>query len=61
MNVYSDSTSIYNNTWAKEFTDCLKKIHSKKSRLLNIELGDSFSMAVSNDKDVYSWGLNDYD
>lgn len=58
--VGSDSTSVYNNTWAKEFSDCMTRIHHKKSRLLHLELGDSFSIAISNDRDVYSWGLNDY-
>ena len=60
INISSDSTSVYSSTWAKEFTDCLSKIHSKKSRLITLELGDSFSMAVSNDRDVYSWGMNDH-
>jgi len=35
-------------------------LHSKGKRLLHLEIGDSFSMAINEDKEIYSWGLNDH-
>ena len=55
-----DTTNVYRNTWGGEFNLFLKKIHKKKSRLLHLEIGESFTVAVTNEKEVYTWGLNDF-
>jgi myosin-5 len=55
-----DTTNVYRNTWAAEFNSFLSNIHSKQSRLLHLEVGESFSVGVTCDKEVYTWGLNDF-
>lgn len=60
LDVQSDTTNSYYNTWSKEFIDFLDKIHKKGNRLLNLEIGESFTMAMTEDREIYSWGLNDF-
>jgi len=60
LEVYTDSTNCYEKTWAKEFMNLIEDLHSKGKRLLHLEIGDSFSMAINEDKEIYSWGLNDH-
>lgn len=60
LDVNVDTTNIYQNTWAVEFNNFIKRIHAKGSRLLHIEVGESFTLAVTDDREVYTWGLNDF-
>jgi myosin-5 len=60
INVQADSTSIYYSTWANEFVALLKQLNSKNKRLVHLEIGETFSLAVSEDGEVFSWGLNDF-
>lgn len=60
LNVHGDTSSIYQNPWAIDFASFLKKVHSKGSRLLHLEIGESFSLAITDDKEIYSWGANDF-
>lgn len=60
IDLHADTTNVYYNTWAKEFLDTIDTLHNKQHRLLGVKLGDSFTMAISDEKDIYSWGLNDY-
>lgn len=55
-----DTTNIYPNTWAHEFLIFLKKCHRKNNRFLHLEIGETFTLAVTEDREVYSWGLNDF-
>lgn len=55
-----DTTNIYPNTWAHEFLTFLKKSHRKNNRFLHLEIGETFTLAVTEDREVYSWGLNDF-
>ena len=60
INIQADTTNAYFNTWSKEFTDFIEKVHKKGNRLLHVELGESFTMAITEDREIYSWGLNDF-
>lgn len=60
LDVHGDTSTVYDNTWANEFLNFMRKIHDKESRLLHIEVGDSFTVAVTDDKEIYTWGANDY-
>lgn len=60
LNVYTDSTSIYHTTWANEFVSLQKFLSSKNKRLIHLEIGETFTLAVSEDGEVFSWGLNDF-
>lgn len=60
ISINVDTTNIYPNTWSHEFLSFLKKVHKKNNRLLHLEIGETFTMAITEDKEVYSWGLNDY-
>lgn len=60
LDVHIDTSNVYSNTWANEFLSFIKHIHEKESRLLHLEVGESFTVAVTDDKEVYIWGTNDY-
>ena len=60
LSIHVDTTNVYYNTWALEFMNFLQEIHNKNSRLLHLEVGESFTMALTDDKEIYTWGLNDY-
>ena len=60
IDVKVDTTNIYHNTWAKEYIGFIKSLHQKKGRFVSLEVGESFTLGVSDDKEVYSWGLNDF-
>lgn len=60
VSINVDTTNVYPNTWAHEFLTFLKKVHRKSNRLLHLEVGETFTMAVTEDREVYSWGLNDF-
>ncbi len=60
VDVKIDTTNVYPNTWSKEFLDFLDNVHSKESRLLHLEIGESFTVAITEDKGIYTWGLNDF-
>jgi myosin-5 len=59
LNVHADSTAIYHSTWAFEFVSMLKSINAHGKRLLQVEIGETFTLAITEDGEVYSWGLND--
>lgn len=60
LDVYTDTTLCYEQTWAKSFTELIEDLHQKGKRLLHLEIGDSFSMAINEEREVFSWGLNDH-
>ncbi len=60
IDVKVDTTNIYYNTWAKEFVSFIKETHSRSARFIQLEVGESFCLAVTDDKQVYTWGLNDF-
>ena len=60
LKVHIDTTPAYNNSWGAEFVGFMNNTHDKGSRLLHVEVGGSFTMAVTDDKEVYAWGANDY-
>jgi myosin-5 len=55
-----DTSDIYKRSWAVDFLNLISHLYEKHSRLLHLEIGDSFSLAVDDDLKVYSWGLNDF-
>ena len=59
VSMNSDSLLIYENTWAKEVNDLMNKLNNEESRLLHMYVGESFSLAISDDLKVYTWGSND--
>lgn len=59
LEVCGDTTDCYESTWAREFLTFLGKIQKKGKRFLHLEIGDTFTMAITDDKEVFSWGLND--
>lgn len=59
LDVYVDTTNSYDKTWAKEFVDFVDEAHEKGKRFLHLEIGDSFSMGLTEERELYSWGLND--
>lgn len=59
LDVFVDSTTCYEKTWSKEFIDFIAEISQKGKRLLQLEVGDSFTMGITDDREVFSWGLND--
>lgn len=60
LNVNIDTSSIYKNSWALEFSSFLKQTHEKGARMLHLEIGDSFSLGITDDKEIYTWGSNDF-
>lgn len=60
ISVPLDTSSVYETPWAFEFASFLKKVHTKGARLLHLEIGESFTIAVTDDKEVHTWGVNDY-
>ena len=60
LNVHADSTCIYHQTWSGEFVEMMRKIEKKNQRLIHVEVGETFTVAVTDENDFYTWGLNDY-
>lgn len=59
LDVFVDTTNAYEKTWAKEFIEFIDDVHKRGKRFLHLEIADSFTMALSEEREVYSWGLND--
>jgi hypothetical protein len=55
-----DTSDVYERSWAIDFLNLMKKFKEKNTRLLHMEVGESFTLAVNDDLKIYSWGLNDY-
>lgn len=60
LDVHVDTTNVYYNTWANEFLSFMRRTNETGARLLHLEIGESFTLAFTDDKEVFSWGLNDY-
>lgn len=59
LDVFVDTTCCYEQTWAKEFVTFISQVHEQGHRMLSLEIGDSFSVGLTEEREVYSWGLND--
>lgn len=55
-----DTSDIYQQSWAVDYRNMVNKLESRGNRLLHLEVGETFTLAISDDFKVYSWGLNDY-
>ena len=55
-----DTSDIYERSWAVDFLNFTNKLKRDNVRLLHLEVGESFTLAVTDDLKIYSWGLNDY-
>lgn len=56
---YVDTSDIYKRSWAVDFLNYMNILKQKNSRLLHLELGETFTLAVDDDLKIYSWGMND--
>jgi myosin-5 len=57
---YVDTSDVYGRSWAVDFLNYLNVLSKKNSRLLHLEVGETFTLAVDDDLKLYSWGLNDF-
>ena len=55
-----DTSDVYERSWAVDFLNFMKKLQKDNTRLLHIEVGESFTIAVNDELKIFSWGLNDY-
>lgn len=55
-----DTSDVYENSWAVDFLNFSQSTKHSGSRLLHLDVGESFTFAVTDDCKLYSWGLNDY-
>ena len=55
-----DTSDIYERSWAVDYLTLMQKLNKEGSRLLQLEVGESFTLAVNDDMKIYTWGLNDY-
>jgi alpha-tubulin suppressor-like RCC1 family protein len=60
LNVHQDTTSVYHRTWGAEFVKAMRQIQAKNKRLVHVEVGETFTVALTDENDVYMWGLNDF-
>lgn len=56
---FFDTRGIYKNSWGSDYLNFYNTIQEKESRLMHLEIGNSFTLAVTKDSKIYSWGLND--
>ena len=54
-----DTSDVYEQSWAIDFLKFYRMISSNNSRFLQLEVGESFTMAITDDQNMFSWGLND--
>lgn len=55
-----DTELIYPDSWSKEYILLQKRTHRRANPVMKVITGGSFSLAVTKDQKIYSWGLNDY-
>jgi hypothetical protein len=55
-----DTSDVYENSWAVDFLNFHQMVKQTNSRLLHLEVGESFTLAMTDDFKVFSWGLNDF-
>jgi alpha-tubulin suppressor-like RCC1 family protein len=60
LNVHIDSTNVYERTWAFEFVNVMKGLAKKQQNLIHVEVGESFTVALTDENEVFTWGLNDF-
>jgi myosin-5 len=56
---FVDTSDVYGRSWAVDFLNYLSLLSKKNSRLLHLEVGETFTLAVDDDLKIFSWGLND--
>ena len=56
---FTDTSDMYGRSWAVDYLNLLDQLNQKGSRLLHLDVGDSFTVAVDDDMRIHSWGLND--
>lgn len=50
---------IYSKSWAAEFMSFIARLHNNNQRFLHLEIGDNFTLGITDDREVFSWGIND--
>jgi predicted nucleic acid-binding protein len=55
-----DTSDFYKQSWAVDFLTFMKTLKRENTRLLQLEVGESFTFAITDELKIYSWGLNDY-
>jgi len=55
----TDTHEIYGKTWAIHYLSFINTIYQDNNRLMHIEVGESYTIGISNEFKVYTWGMND--
>ena len=59
INCLFDTSDIYDKSWAVNYRKLIKYLNETGQRLIHLEVGDSFTTAITDDQKIYTWGLND--
>jgi alpha-tubulin suppressor-like RCC1 family protein len=59
VNCLFDTSDVYDKSWGVNYKHFIKKIHEQGLRMVHLEIADSFTLAITDDSKIYSWGLND--
>lgn len=55
----TDTSDSYAQSWSVDFLNFIQLTKANNSRLMCLEVGHSFSLAVSDELKIFNWGLND--
>ena len=55
-----DTTDIYDQNWSVDYLNFVTALHGQNGRVMHLDVGQTFSMAITDDLKMYTWGLNDY-
>lgn len=56
----ADTTDIYGRNWVLHYLGFVNNLYGNNNRLMQMDIGQTYSLAIGNDYQVYTWGLNDY-
>lgn len=56
---FIDTSDVYGRSWAVDFLNYLSTLTKRNARMLHLEVGETFTLAIDDDLKMYSWGIND--
>lgn len=54
-----DTSDCYAQSWAVDFLNYIQLMRNTNTRMMYLELGHTFTLAVNDELKIYNWGLND--
>ena len=59
INFLSDTSAFYKNLWSEDYINMIDYFNEHKQRLIGLRVGSSFTLSINDEKEVFTYGMND--